>query len=75
MKVTVEISDSDLTDIRLFTGESKKGPAIRKLVVDALMLKRRQAIGEKFISGKWGTSLANFEKSRARERREARKKA
>jgi hypothetical protein len=75
MKITVAISDSELKEIRYFTGEKKKGPAIRKMVVDALMLRRRQAIGEKFISGKLGTNLAGFEKARATERQEARKQA
>ena len=75
MKITVEISDSELNEIRHFTGESKKGPAIRKMVVDALMLKRRQAIGKNFISGKWGTDLPGFEKSRATERKQSRRQA
>ena len=75
MKITVQISDSELKDIRLFTGEKKKGPAIRKLVVDALTLRRRQALGEKFITGKWGTDFADFEKRRAKERQEASKQA
>jgi len=75
MKITVEISDSELKEIRHFTGEKKKGPAIRKMVADALMLRRRQAIGEKFISGKWGTDLTGFEKARTTERQEAGKQA
>jgi hypothetical protein len=75
MKITVDISDLELKEIRLFTGEKKKGPAIRKMVVDALMLRRRQAIGEKFISGNWGTNLADFEETRAKERQESRKQA
>jgi hypothetical protein len=31
------------------TGERKKGPAIRKLVTDALLLKRREKLAQKFI--------------------------
>ncbi len=73
MKISVELSDSELKEICLFTGEKKKGPAIRKMVVDALMLKRREALALNFISGKWGTHLAGFEKARTRDRRIAQK--
>jgi hypothetical protein len=61
MKITVEISDSEIKEICHFTGERKKGPAIRKLVVDALLLKRRAAMAENFISGKWGVELKGFD--------------
>lgn len=61
MKITVEISDSDMREICLLTGESKRGPAIRKLLNDALMLKRREMIAAKFISGEWGVELNSFE--------------
>ena len=44
MKITVEISDSEVKEICRVTGERKKGPAIRKLVTDALMLKRRESL-------------------------------
>jgi hypothetical protein len=57
MKITVEISDSDLKEVCRVTGEHKKGPAIRKLVADALLLKRRAALAQKFISGQWGVEL------------------
>jgi hypothetical protein len=40
MKVTVELSDSELKDICRFTGEKKKGPAIRKMAANALKMKR-----------------------------------
>jgi hypothetical protein len=35
------------------------------------MQRRRRAIGEKFITGEWGTELAEFENTRARGRCEA----
>ena len=63
MKITVELSDSEINEIRLLTGERKKGPAIRKLVAEALMLKRRREIAEKFISGEWGAELEGIEDS------------
>ena len=68
MKITVELSDSELKDICRITGERKKGPAIRKLVVDALMMKRREEIAGKFISGKWSVQLTGFEAARAADR-------
>jgi hypothetical protein len=61
MKITVEISDSEIKEICQVTGESKKGPAIRKLVTDALMLKRREKLAQKFISNEWGVELKGFE--------------
>jgi len=73
MKISVEISDSELKDIRRFTGEKKKGPAIRKIVVDALMLRRRAAIAEKFISGEWGVKLEGIEESRKADRERSRR--
>jgi plasmid stability protein len=42
---------------------------------DGAMLKRRKAIGRKFISGEWGVELAGFEASRDADRRSARKRA
>jgi hypothetical protein len=32
MKVTVELSDQEMTEILELTGERKKGPAIRRLI-------------------------------------------
>lgn len=61
MKITVELSDSDVKEICQVTGEHKKGPAIRKLVTDALMLKRREKLAQKFISGKYGVELKGLE--------------
>lgn len=69
MKVTVELSDSEIKEICRATGERKKGPAIRKLVTDALMLKRREAVVGKFVSGEWGVELKGFEAARAAERK------
>jgi len=61
MKVTVDLPDSELKEICFFTGERKKGPAIRKMVRDVLMIKRREKLAQKFISGEWGVELAAFE--------------
>jgi hypothetical protein len=67
MKITVEIPDSEIKEICRVTGESKKGPAIRKLVADALMLKRREELAQKFISGEWGVELKGFEDAQVAE--------
>ncbi|MGH7957061.1 MAG: hypothetical protein ACREH8_08620 [Opitutaceae bacterium] len=65
MKVTVDIPDSDLEEVCFFTGERKKGPALLKLINDALMLKRREKLSRKFISGEWGVKLDGFEAGRS----------
>jgi hypothetical protein len=68
MKISVEISDSEMKEICLMTGEKKKGPAIRKLVTDALILKRREKLAQKFISGEWGVGLEGFEAAETADR-------
>lgn len=65
MKITVEIPDSDIKEICRVTGERKKGTAIRKLVTDALLLKRRERLVQKFIRSEWGVELKGFEASQA----------
>ncbi len=69
MKVSVELSDAEIKDILRFTGEKQKGPAIRKLVVSALMLKRRAMLSEKFMTGEWSVEFPHFEELRALDRR------
>ena len=75
MKVSVDISPSELDEIRSYTGESKKGPAIRKMVIDALMLKRREKLTRKFISGQWSVEFTGYEAARAAERRKEARRA
>ena len=74
MKVTVELSDSDLQEICRMTGEKKKGPAIRRMVADALMMKRREEIAQKFISGELRVQLSGFEEGRAADRKASKKR-
>jgi len=69
MKITVEIPDSEVKEICRVTGERKIGPAIRKLVADALLLKRREQLVRKFIDGEWGVELKGFEAGQAAGRR------
>jgi hypothetical protein len=68
MKVTVDIPDSEMAEVCRFTGESKKGPAILRMVNDALMMKRRAKLSQKFLSGEWGVELTGFEEGRAKDR-------
>ena len=75
MKITVDFSNSELKEICLFTGEAKKGPAIRKIVTDALMMKRRAKIARKFISGEWGVELDGYERAKSRDRESRKKRA
>ena len=64
MKVTVEISDQEMQEVLELTGENKKGPAIRQLLDEALQLRRRAQVAERFISGEWGVALDTLEANR-----------
>lgn len=71
MKVTVELSDSEMAEILDLTGERKKGPAIRRLMEEALQQRRRAQIAQRFLSGAWGVELETYEADQERERRRA----
>jgi len=68
MKVTVELSDNEMAEILDFTGERKKGPAIRRLMEEALQQRRRAQIAQRFLSGEWGVELETYEADQERER-------
>jgi hypothetical protein len=68
MKVTVELSDHEMAEILDLTGERKKGPAIRRLMAEALQQRRRAQIAQRFLSGKWGVELESFEADQQRDR-------
>ena len=68
MKVTVELSDTEMTEILELTGERKKGPAIRRLMEEALQQHRRAQIAQRFLSGEWGVQLESYEADQERER-------
>ncbi len=65
MKITVDLPETELTEICEITGISKKGPAIRKLLTDTLKTQRRARIAEKFLSGQWSADLKGFEAAKA----------
>lgn len=68
MKITVDLPETELTEICEITGISKKGPAIRKLLADTLQAQRRAKIAEKFLTGQWSAELKDFEISKAADR-------
>ncbi|NDG74270.1 MAG: hypothetical protein EBX49_02815 [Synechococcaceae bacterium WB8_1B_136] len=68
MKVTVELSDQEMAEVLELTGERKKGPAIRRLMEEALQQRRRAQIVERFLSGTWGVELETFEAEGERDR-------
>ncbi|MCP9774306.1 hypothetical protein KBY49_01750 [Cyanobium sp. WAJ14-Wanaka] len=57
-----------MTEVLELTGERKKGPAIRRLMEEALQLRRRAQIAQKFLSGEWGVELETYEADQERER-------
>ncbi len=71
MKVTVELSDNEMGEILAFTGERKKGPAIRRLMEEALQQRRRAQVAQRFLSGEWGVELESFEADQERDRQQA----
>ena len=71
MKVTVELSDQEMAEVLELTGERKKGPAIRRLMEEALQQRRRAQIAQRFLSGEWGVELETYEADQERERLQA----
>ena len=68
MTVTVELSDQEMAEVLELTGERKKGPAIRRLMEEALQQRRRARIAQRFLSGEWGVELETYEADQERER-------
>lgn len=68
MKVTVELSDQEMAEVLELTGERKKGPAIRRLMEEALQRRRRAQNAQRLLSGEWGVELEIYEGDQERER-------
>lgn len=64
MKITVEMSDTELLEILRITHEKRKGAAIRQLALEALMLKRRRELLDEAEAGKWSVDLPPIERLR-----------
>ena len=75
MKITLEISDSELQDIRKATGLHKKRAAVRQLIENALMLERRKEMVERYLSGESGVEYEGYEETLAREAEQERETA
>ena len=71
MKVTVELSEQEMAEVLELTGERKKGPAIRRLMEEALQQRRRAQTAQRFLSGEWGVELETYEADQERERQRA----
>lgn len=65
MKITVELSEKELKDVIRFSGEKKKGPAIRKFIAQELMVKRRREISRKVLNGEIKMELAGLKALRS----------
>jgi hypothetical protein len=64
MKVTVEMSDTELREILKITREKRKGAAIRQLALEALMMKKRRELLDEIEAGKWSVDLPAIENLR-----------
>lgn len=60
MKITVDLPDKAIRDICRHAGERKKGPAIRKLVLEAAMLRRRRELLKRVTSGELSVDLPDW---------------
>ena len=61
MRITVELSGEELNEVMRYSGEKKKGPAIRKFIVQELLLKRRKEISRKVLAGDIKAEIPGFE--------------
>ncbi|MCT0199234.1 hypothetical protein KQ313_06040 [Synechococcus sp. CS-1325] len=57
-----------MREILELSGERKKGPAIRRLLEQALQQRRRAQIAQRFLSGEWGVELEGYEADQERDR-------
>ena len=71
MKITVNLPETELREICRVTGIQKKGPAIRKLLAESLMLRQRAIIGQKFLTGEWSAELDGYETARVADHEKA----
>ena len=53
MKVTVDLSQDDMDDIKRFSGERKKRNALEKFLAVELMLRRRRELSDEVMSGEF----------------------
>lgn len=68
MKITVDLPENELKEITKLTGIDKKGPAIRRLVSDALAARRRADMTARYLKGEWSAELPAYEAARQADR-------
>jgi 5S rRNA maturation endonuclease (ribonuclease M5) len=68
MKITVELTDAELREVCQVTGQDKKGPAIRQLLTEALQLRKRAEVAQKFLSGTWSIDTKGVTLARKKDR-------
>lgn len=61
MKMSIEISESDLADIMRLTGEGKKGPAVVKFLQAGLQLSRRRELTDEVLAGRGGIDMPRWQ--------------
>ena len=61
MRLTIEVSASDLKQIQRITGERKKSPAISQALSQFLRRHERQKFVERVLSGQTDFALTNDE--------------
>jgi len=64
MKITVDLPERSVREICRFAGEKKKGPAIRKMVLEAAMLRKRRELLGKVTSGKLSVDFPDWRELR-----------
>jgi len=57
MRITVEFAESEINEIIRYAEERKKGPAIRKLALEALMLRKRRFMSERIMAGRLAVEI------------------
>ena len=53
MKISVNLSEKEMKQILHVVQGTKKGPAIRQLTLEALMLKKRRNLSDQVLKGEW----------------------
>jgi hypothetical protein len=61
MKVTVDMSETEVQEILKYSGEKMKGPAIRRLAIEELHYRKRLEMNTKFHSGAWKVELPSVD--------------
>ena len=61
MRITVDIEDSILNELVLMTGESKKSPAISKVVTEWVKRQKAKEFGRKLMEGHFNYPVSSEE--------------